>query len=185
MLSKSLLLTTAFTAAAAILCGCRGSDTLDGETAMALLKERNMEPVKFTFSATPPQGPGNPRIAQAYDRLIDAHVITCTATQALGKICQPGPAGEALSLVGATELALNAGHWVPSTIVSISRSGSGTVAEVRMAFEPSPLYRDFESSFDDIQAWGGKPGAENLRNGKTVHATYQHTDDGWHLTGVD
>ena len=145
-----------------------------------------MEPVKFTFSATPPQNPRDARIVQAYDRLIDAHVIACTPTQALGKICQPGPAGEALSIVGATELALNAGHWVPSTIMSISRSGSGaSVAEVRMSFEPSPLYRDFESTFDDIQSLSGRPGAESLRNGKTVHASYEHADDGWHLSSVD
>src|SRR5260370_41824582 len=107
MFSKSLLFTCSFAAAAAILSGCRGADALDAETAMALLKERNMEPVKFTFSSAPPQAPGDMRIAQAYDRLIDAHVISCTPTQALGKICQPGPAGEALSLVGATELALH------------------------------------------------------------------------------
>src|SRR5258708_13419252 len=98
MLSKTLPFACALVTAAAILSGCRGTDALDAETAMALLKERNMEPVKFTFSAALPQTPGNVRIAQAYDKLIDAHVIVCTPTQALGKICQPGPAPKPPSL---------------------------------------------------------------------------------------
>jgi hypothetical protein len=171
---------------AAMVSGCRGGDPLDADTAMALLRERNMEAVKFTFNTTPPRPTDDARVVQAYARLIDAHVIECTATEALGKICQPGPAGEALSLVGTTELQLNAGRWVPSTITNISRSGGGNaVAEVHMSFEPSPLYRDFENSFDDIQSLGGKPGVENARNGKTVHATYQRSEDGWHLASVD
>jgi hypothetical protein len=171
---------------AAILGGCSGNDPLDTDTAMALLRERNMEAFKFTFNTTPPRPTGDAGVIQAYARLMDAHVIECTTTEALGKICQPGPAGEALSLVGTTELELNAGHWVPSTIANISRSGSGSaVAEVHMSFEASPLYRDFESSFDDIQSLGGKPGIENARNGKTVHATYQRSQDGWHLASVD
>jgi hypothetical protein len=171
---------------AAILAGCRGGDPLDADTAMALLRERNIEAVKFTFNTTPPRPTDDAQAVQAYARLMDAHVIECTATEALGQMCHPGAAGEALSLAGATELDLNAGRWVPSTITNISRSGSGSaVAEVRMSFEPSPLYRDFESSFDDIQSFGGKPGIENARNGKTVHATYQRSEDGWHLASVD
>jgi hypothetical protein len=171
---------------AAILGGCRGGDPLDADNAMALLRERNIEAVKFTFNTTPPRPTDDAQVVQAYARLMDAHVIECTANEALGKICHPGPAGEALSLVGTTELELNAGRWVPSAITNISRSGSASaVAEVHMSFEPSPLYRDFESSFDDIQSLGGKPGIENVRNGKTVHATYQRSEDGWHLASVD
>jgi hypothetical protein len=173
-------------AASAILGGCRGGNPLDPDTAMALLKDRNTEVVKFTFSASPPRTTDDPQITRAYDRLIDAHVIQCTSTQAMGKICQPGPAGEAIMLVGANDLSLNAGRWVPSTIVGISRSGSSSaVVEVRMSFEPSPLYRDFESTFEDIQPVAVKTGAESMRNGKTVHATYQRDEEGWHLASVD
>jgi hypothetical protein len=173
-------------AAGAILSGCRGGNPLDADTAMALLKDRNTEVVKFTFSASPPRTAADPRVTQAYDRLIDAHVIQCTSTEAMGKVCQPGPAGEAITLVGTTDFTLNAGRWVPSTIANISRSGSSSaVVEVRMSFEPSPLYRDFESTFDDIQPVAVKTGAENLRNGKTVHATYQRDEEGWHVISVD
>jgi hypothetical protein len=168
-----------------ILSGCRGGNPLDPDTAMALLKDRNTEVVKFTFSASPPRTSDDPQVTRAYERLIQDHVIQCTSTQAMGRICQPGPAGEAITLVGATDLSLNAGRWVPSTIVNISRSGgSSAVVEVRMSFEPSPLFRDFESTFDDIQPAGNKT-TESFRNGKTVHATYQRDEDGWHVASLD
>jgi hypothetical protein len=171
-------------AAGAILSGC-GGNPLDADTAMALIKDRNTEVVKFTFSASPPRTANDPQITRAYERLIQDHVIQCTSTEAMGKICQPGPAGEAITLLGTTDLSLNAGRWVPSTIVGISRSGSSSaVVEVRMSFEPSPLYRDFESTFDDIQPAGTKT-TESLKNGKTVHATYQRDEEGWHVVSID
>ena len=177
---------TCVIAAGAILGGCGGGNPLDPDTAMALLKDRNTEVVKFTFSASPPPTADDPRVTRAYDRLIDAHVIQCTSTSAMGKICQPGPAGEAITLVGATDLSLNAGRWVPLTIVNISRSGgSSAVVEVRMTFEPSPLFRDFESTFDDVQPAGNKTATESLKNGKTIHATYQRDEEGWHLASVE
>jgi len=173
-------------AAGAVLVGCGGGNPLDADTAMALLKDRNAEVVKFTFSASPPRTADDPQITRAYERLVQDHVIQCTSTEAMGKICQPGPAGEAITLVGTTDLSLNAGRWVPSSVVSISRSGgSSAVVEIRMSFEPSPLYRDFESTFDDIQTVAVKTGSENLKNGKTVHATYQRDEEGWHLVSVD
>lgn len=170
---------------ALVLSGCRTGDPIDYDTAVALLRDRNTEPLKIVFSASPPAKAGNERTAEAYDRLIDAHVIQCTDTRAMGKICEPGPAGEGLTLVGSTELSLVAGRWVPASITHISRSGDGTAsAEVRMTFEPSPLYRDFENSFDDIQQSAGVSAIEYKKEGKTVHAVYQHLEDGWHLESV-
>ncbi len=168
--------------------GCRQADPLDSETAVGLLKDRNTEPIKLVFSASPPIS-AEGRAVEAYDRLIDAHVLTCSATQAMGKICQPGPAGDVLTQEGTSELSLTAGRWVPATILSISRSGdSSAAAEVRMKFEPSPLYRDFETAFDQIQLGTGSSGAsvaDYKKEGKIVHAMYQRSDDGWRLESLN
>jgi len=171
-------------ALATISTGCSGGDPLDYETAMSLVKERQTDPVKLTISASPPAH-GGAAVTDAYVRLMDAHVINCTTTEVMGKICQPGPAGEEITPVGSAELSLNAGHWVPSTITSISRStGSSATAEVRMRFELSPLYRDFEESFDAIQVWAGKSPIENKKEGKMAHAVFQRYEDGWHLESL-
>src|SRR5271166_1059261 len=175
---KPIVFLGAVAAFAATLSGCRTGNAIDYDTAVALLKDRNVEPVKLTFSASPPRN-GDLRIQQAYERLSDAHVIACSDTESMGKICQPGPAGEALTLENATELSIIAGRWVPAVISNISRSGESATAEVRMTFEPSPIYRDFESAFDDIQEAGGRSPVD--KNVKTVRAVYQRFDDGWHL----
>ncbi len=174
--------------AAFAVSGCRHVDPLDAETAVDLLKDRNGETLKLVFSASPPS-PTDARANEAYDRLIDAHVLTCSATKTMGKVCRPGPAGDALAQEGPADISLIAGRWVPATIMSISRSGnSSAVAEVRMRFEPSPLYRDFESAFDQVQLASGAAGASTIdykREGKIVHASYQRYDDGWRLEGLN
>jgi hypothetical protein len=173
-------------AAALLLASCRSGDPIDYETAIALLKDRNTEPVKLTFSASPPSTGVSARAAQAYDQLADAHVLNCESTQSLGKLCQPGPAGDAVAQVGSTELAVVAGRWTPENILSISRSGGSlATAEVRMRFEPSPLYRDFEAAFDQIQLATGKTPLDAAMQSKTVRASYQHYEDGWHLEAVN
>src|SRR5438128_9938195 len=78
--------------------GCRSGEPIDYETAMTLVKDRNTEPVKLTFSASLPTD-ARPNVADAYNQLISAHVLACTTTAAMGKICQPGPAGDALTQV--------------------------------------------------------------------------------------
>ena len=103
----------------------------------------------------------------------------------MGKICQPGPAGDAVTQVGSAELAVVAGRWVPSAITSISRSaGSSATAEVRMQFEMSQLYRDFEDAFDAIQIRAGSSPVENKKEGKIAHAVFQRDDDGWHVESI-
>ena len=103
----------------------------------------------------------------------------------MGKICQPGPAGDALTQVGSAELAVVAGRWVPASITSISRSvGSSATAEVRLRFELSPLYRDFENAFDAIQLWAGKSPIESKKEGRVAHAVFQRYEDGWHLESL-
>jgi hypothetical protein len=168
-----------------LLAACH-RDPLDYNTALALLKDKNMEPVKYAFSASIPRG-NDVRLAEAYDRLVDAHVLTCTNNPAMGKICQPGPSGEALTQDGSSDLSFVAGRWVPASIVSINRGAGGdtATAEVRMAFEPTSLYRDFEGSFDQIEMLAGRPGIEGKREGKVVHASFQHADDGWHLESIE
>lgn len=169
-------------ALAAFSSGCRRSDPIDQDTALNLLKDRNMEPVKLTFSASPPEQ-GGPSIQEAYDRLVDAHVIVCPTT-VMGKVCQPGSAGEALTQVGSSELAIVAGRWVPSAVTNISRSRGGATAEVRMTFEMTPLYRDFENDFDAIQLRSGRSPIDNKKEGRIAHAVFQHYEDGWHLESV-
>ena len=179
------LLFSLILAGSAILCGCRGGDPLNADTAMALLKDRNAETVKISFGASPPRDAGD-AVADAYKRLTDSHVIQCSETQGLGKICQPGPAGDALTVTGTTELSLTAGRWVPQTIGAISQSGGGTATtDVRMTFEPNPLYQEFQTAFDALQSPGSSVGMEKLKNGKTVHATYQRDEEGWHLSNVE
>ena len=170
----------------AVLSGCRQNDLIDTDTAASLLKDRNTETVKLTFGASPPRSGEQEMVARAYDRLADAHVLTCTATDALGKICQPGPAGDAVTQAGSDELALTAGRWVPATVSNIARAGeNGATAEIHMVFEPSPLYREFQSAFDDIQMWGGHARMELRKEGKLMRAVYQRLDDGWHLDSVN
>ena len=104
----------------------------------------------------------------------------------MGKICQPGPAGDAVTQAGANELALIAGRWVPATVANIVQAGdNGATAEVHMVFEPSPLYREFQPVFDEIQMGGGHARMELRKEGKMMHAVYQRLDDGWHLDSVN
>ena len=179
---KTVIPVFALAAIATLSSGCHVGDPINYETAMSLVKDRNPEPVKLTFSASPPPN-ADSKIIDAYNRLVDAHVLTCTVT-AMGKICQPGPAGEALTQVGSAELALVAGRWVPAAITSISPGGSSATAEVRLRFESSPTYRDFESAFDAIQLWAGKSAIETNKEGKMVHAVFQRYEDGWHLDSL-
>jgi hypothetical protein len=181
---KTVVSVCALAAIASVSSGCRSGEPIDNDTAMSLLKDRTTEPIRLTFSASPPEN-GGAAVTDAYNQLIDAHVITCTKTAGMGKICQPGPAGEAVTQVGAAELAVVAGRWVPASITSIAQSaGSSTTAEVRLTFELSPLYRDFESAFDAIQLYGGKSPIENKREGKMAHAVFQRYEDGWHLESL-
>src|SRR5579884_1684146 len=165
------------------LTGCR-SDSLDYNTAMSLLRDRNLPPIRLSFSANPPRGEHPANAVQAYKRLVDARILTCIPTEGAGEVCQPGPAGDSVSVDSASELSIVAGHWVPTTVVSISRApGGSATADVQMNFEPSPLYREFEGAFDVIQLQ--RTGVvDDLRNGKMVHATFQHDDDGWHVESV-
>ena len=180
---KSILTAGAMIAIAVISIGCRATEPIDPDTALGLLKDRSMEPVKLTFSASPPTN-GSQEAKDAYARLVDAHVITCNTTT-IGTLCQPGPAGDALTQVGAAELAVVAGRWVPATVTNFSHpQGTGVTADVHMTFELSPLYRDFEGAFDAIQIWAGKSAIESKKEGKIAHAVFQHYDDGWHLENI-
>lgn len=186
MNTKSALCLCGLVTLAAVLSGCRRGELIDSDTAASLLKDRNTETVKLTFSASPPRSGEDVTVARAYDRLVDAHVLTCATTDAMGKICQPGPAGDAITQAGANELALTAGRWVPASVTNISQSGeNGATAEVHMVFEQSPLYREFQVAFDEIQMWGGRARMELRKEGKLMHAVYQRLDDGWHLDSVN
>jgi hypothetical protein len=89
----------------------------------------------------------------------------------VGIICDPGPAGDALTQNGVSELSLVAGRWVPASIVAIRRTrGNSAIADVRMSFELSQIFQDFENAFEEIQI---------------VRMTFQRYGNGWHVESVD
>jgi hypothetical protein len=160
---------------------------LDYETAMNLLRERATDPVRTSFNASPHFENQDPGVSQAYQRLMDEHVIQCKKNTGPGTICEPGPAGDALTQDGVSELSLVAGRWAPASILAIRRTGRNTaVAEVRMSFEASQIFQDFESAFDEIQSAGQKLALKaGKQQGKMVQVTFQRYADGWHVESVE
>src|ERR1700732_835599 len=171
--------------AAIILSGC-GRDPLDYETAMNLLRERATDPVRTSFSSSPHFETQDQRVTLAYQKLQDAHVIQCKNTEGVGDFCEPGPAGDAISQADMSSLSLVAGRWAPTTIIGIRRTSAGSAeADVRMLFEPSELFREFEDAFDQIQGPGAMVALGSRKQGKMVHVKYQRYDDGWHVESID
>ncbi len=168
------------------LVGC-GGDPLDYETAMNLLRDRTTDPVRVSFNASPRFDGQDPALSAAYQRLMDEHVIQCKKNTGTGTICEPGPAGDALTQDGVSELSLVAGRWVPASILAIRRTGRNTtVADVRMSFEPSQIYRDFQNAIEEIQSAGQKLALNAGRQqGKMVQVTFQRYADGWHVESVE
>jgi hypothetical protein len=173
-------------ALALVLTGCTG-DPLDYETALNLLRERTMDPLKSSFSASPQFDLEPPAVSEAYQRLIDGHVIVCNKKLEVGTFCEPGPAGDALAQEGVSQLSLVTGRWVPSTILAIRRTGrNSATAEVRMSFEPSQIFQDFGDAFDAIQGLGRSLTLANARQqGKTIQATFERDADGWHVESLN
>jgi hypothetical protein len=76
---------------------------------------------------------------------------------------------------------------VPAAIVTIRRTGRNTAAaNVRMSFEPSQIFQDFENFFDEIQSAGQTLSLNTgKQQGKMVQVTFQRYADGWHMESVD
>lgn len=171
--------------ASGCLTGC-GGVSLDYDTAMNLLRERTNDPVRTSFGAAPRSDKEDPKVADAYKRLIDGHVLRCSANTSVGTLCEPGPAGDMLSQQGVSELSFVAGRWAPATILSMRRTGrNSTAAEVRMNFEPSPLFQEYEDVFDLIMSPGPAMALSTRKQGKVVHVTFQREEDGWHVESVE
>ena len=160
---------------------------LNYETAMNLLRDRNTDPVKTTFSASPRFATDDPKVVDAYNRLMDGHVLECNDGGSIGMICQPGPAGDAITQSGVSDLTIVAGRWTPSVITKLTQtSRNSATAEIRMAFQASPLFAEYESSFDAIQnQTNSLISLAERKEGKVVRVNYQHYEDGWHLESVD
>jgi hypothetical protein len=166
------------------LTACGGA-SLDYDTALNLLRERAVDPVRTSISASPHFDSQDSKITQAYQRLIDAHVIDCKSTS-VGSICEPGPAGDTITLNGVSDLSVLAGRWVPAAIVTIQRTGPNSAsADVRMNFEPSSLFQEFEEAFNSIEAPGSMMEATARKQGKIVHVTFERYDDGWHVENIE
>ncbi|MDQ6758411.1 MAG: hypothetical protein M3Z32_00930 [Acidobacteriota bacterium] len=140
----------------------------------------------MTISASPRLGETEPAIKQAYEQLIEGHVLECQPNPTVGTLCQPGPAGAAVTAEGSTDLSLVAGRWVPLVINEITRSGSSTsTAGARLSFEPSPLYKEYQGAFDTLQnSAEGRARLAQLKDGKTVQAVFVYSEDGWQLESV-
>lgn len=168
----------------AVLSGCNRGDSLEYPAAMNLLRDNNTSNVTMRFSATPPDRTTSALVSRAYDQLKENHVLDCS-DPSQGNLCIPGPAGGAIQQESATALLLTAGHWAPAAIVSLQRTGTTTAtAQVRVSFEPSPLYRDFENAFDALRTAGSSLDLDQKGTGKTLTATFQRYEDGWHLESV-
>jgi len=167
------------------MSGCT-SDPLDYETALNLVKDRSSDPIKITFSASPRFSDSDPKIKQYYNQLIEGHVITCEANGSVGMLCQPGPAGDLISQEGSTDLSVVAGRWVPAVITKINRAGRGSVtAELRLSFEPTALYKEYQEVFDSIQnSAGSRLSLAEQKDGKSARASFSHAEDGWHLESL-
>ena len=166
------------------LASCGGGDPLTYDVAMDLMRDR-MDVVRISFSASPRFTKDDVKLATAYQKLLDGKVIQCKSSSALGVLCEPGPAGDALKQDSATELSLVARRWAPSAILSVRRTGrSSASADVRMVFEPSPTLRDFGDALDMIQPPGFLLAQSTWKQGKVVHATFQRFEDGWHVDTV-
>jgi hypothetical protein len=170
----------------AALAGCGGGDPLDHDTAMNVLRDHSPEPIKTTFSSSPRFDTGDPRIKQAYQELMESHVVECSETAGVGTMCTPGAAGDSLQQEGATELSLAAGQWVPAAIASIQRTGRNSAsAEVRMSFEHSELYHDHETAFSNIQSPAATQALSDTKQPKMMHARFERSEDGWHLESLE
>lgn len=171
--------------AAACLTGC-GGDPLDYDTAMNLLRDRTNDPVRTSFTASPRSENQDPKITEAYKRLTDGHVIVCKQNTSVGTLCEPGPAGDMLSQQGVSELSFVAGRWAPAIILSMRRSGRNTTtAEVRMNFETSPLFQEYEDIFDLIQSPAASMALSTRKQGKVIHVTFKREEDGWHVDSLE
>jgi hypothetical protein len=168
-----------------ILAGCRRGEPLEYVAAMNLLRDSNTGSVVLRFSASPPDRASSPVVAKAYGELAENHILDCS-DPSKGNLCIPGPAGGAIRQDTATALSLAAGHWAPGSITSLQRTGSSTATgEVRMTFEPSTLYREFERAFDTLRTPNSSPDLDQKKDGKVMKANFQRLDDGWHLESLE
>ncbi len=140
----------------------------------------------MTISASPRLGDTDPTIKHAYDQLIEGHVLDCQPNPTVGTLCQPGPAGGAITAAGSTDLSLVVGQWVPLVINEITRSGSSTsTAGARFSFEPSALYKEYQGAFDTLQnSAEGRARLAQQKDGKSVQAVFAYSDEGWQLESV-
>ena len=68
-------------------------------------------------------------------------------------------------------------------ITGVTRSGTHTsTAEARLAFEPSPLYKEYQQAFDTLQnSPDGRGLLAQQKDGKNVQATFVHSEEGWRV----
>ena len=152
---------------------------------MNILQDHKPEPIKMTFSSSPRFDTGDPRIKQAYEQLMESHVVECSETAGVGTMCAPGAAGDGLQQEGAAELSLAAGQWAPAAIASLQRTGRNSAsAEVRMSFDPAPLYHEYETAFSNIQSPAATQALSDTKQPKMMRARFERFDDGWHLESL-
>jgi hypothetical protein len=152
---------------------------------MEMLRDSNTPGVILRFNASPPDRAALPDIAKAYDKLAENHVLDCSPPTN-GNLCIPGPAGGPIQQDSATALRFTAGHWTPSTVIALQRTSlTSATAQIRMTFEPSPLYHEFGEAFDALRASGSSSDLGQIGEGKVMTAAFRRYDDGWHLESLE
>ena len=170
-----------FVAVTSLCCSC-GKKELDRQTAMTLLQGKSVSSVTGSFQAYS----SYLEFSNAkgwYQQLINAGVITCGT----GPVCQPGPAAAGLQL-DFTNFNFQAGNLIPVEITGVSKTGpDSAMAQVRLTFQPSPLYSQYRNAFDHLtaeaQVMGGGPVQPQTQQ-SSAEALFQRFDDGWRLQSV-
>jgi hypothetical protein len=164
-----------------LCCSC-GKKDLDRETAMKLLQGKSVASVVGSFQAYADYAQFSAARGW-YQQLINARVITCGG----GPVCSPGPSGTGLEL-NFTTFSFSAGSLTAADVTGVAQTGPNSAsAQVRLIFQPSPLYGQYRDVFDHLtaeaQVMGGGPVQPKTQRG-TAEAVFQRFDDGWRLQGI-
>jgi hypothetical protein len=75
---------------------------------------------------------------------------------------------------------------VPSTVITMQRTSlTSATAQIRMTFEPSPLYHEFGAAFDALRTSGASRDLDQRDEGKIMTAAFRRYDDGWHIESLE
>jgi hypothetical protein len=164
------------------LVGCKKKD-LDRNVAMTLLQGRSVT-VAGSFQAYAAYAQSS-SASGWYQQLIYADVITCSSAP----VCQPR------RLAGGLQQEFSnfnfvAGSLIPAEVTGVTQTGpNSAMAQVRLTFQPSQLYAQYQNAFDHLtaeaQVMGGGGPVRPQTQRTTAEAVFQRYDDGWRIQTFD